>query len=431
MKGFFISLAVFAVFWVDMTNAQVNYSGSDTTLFDNGEWVVSGATDTGPNTLNIRIFVEGQFVGEYSEIKVSHVIQVLGFPQIFSVKGKNAALRPALPPPGEFGGTFYPTGYWDCDSGFVQNMQIIELDIHLNSTDTTILELQGEASNLSSFEAPDFFLRFLSPTLDSVTVEVSYNLIATRNFCIDPMRQGQHEGFRIARIASNFIDFQKHESDQARYVDSLLIEICDSLRNETGFIFTNPLPMGEPEMYLIHSDMKPRNTPTLLIKFFEPPPQRITPQGYVTFSLDPTDDNVDFWGNWDGAELTHTTGDTIGSFIYTLVAIPPSPICGITRVTEIKTMPINYLLEQNYPNPFNPSTIIRYQLSEVTDVELTIFNTLGQKVRTLVNKKQIAGTYQIYWDGRNEKGIQMPSGVYLYRLNAGSFIKTRKMLLIR
>ena len=87
-------------------------------------------------------------------------------------------------------------------------------------------------------------------------------------------------------------------------------------------------------------------------------------------------------------------------------------------------------LEQNYPNPFNPVTAIGYQLSALSQVELSIYNLLGQKVATLVAKKQAAGRYQVDWDASG-----FASGVYVYRLSARSKahsgIKGRKLVLMK
>lgn len=405
---------------------------SDTTLFDNSIWAVNGGSDTGQNSRDIKVYVQGQFVGNFSELKILHFMLNLGFPQIFSIKG-NGALRPTIPQ-GEFGGTFYATGYWDSDSGFIQTMPILELDIQLNPVDTTILQFSGNSSNLITFEAPDFTLNVFPPSLDSVKVDVLYSLITTNDFNIDTTRQIQHEGFKIARIASNYISTQINDSDQARYIDTLGMEICVDLVNEDGFIFTDSsslFPMGESDLYLINTDSLPRNTPTLILKFLQPDPKFITPQGFVTYSIDPDDDNVDFWGNWESVEAAYNVGDTIGIFIYTLLAIPPEPICGIIGLSDATTHIMDYALNQNYPNPFNPITTISYQLHTSNDVELTIYNILGQRVKSLVDEKQPAGFYQVRWDGKNEKNQQVSSGIYFYRLRAGSFVHTKKMILLR
>jgi hypothetical protein len=90
-----------------------------------------------------------------------------------------------------------------------------------------------------------------------------------------------------------------------------------------------------------------------------------------------------------------------------------------------------FVLRQNYPNPFNPATMISYQLATESDVELTIYNVLGQEIRELVNQHQSGGIHQIQWNGRDEAGREVASGVYLYKLSAGDFVQSRKMLLLK
>ncbi len=89
--------------------------------------------------------------------------------------------------------------------------------------------------------------------------------------------------------------------------------------------------------------------------------------------------------------------------------------------------PLVFALKQNYPNPFNPKTAISYQLPVASNVELNIYNILGQKVVTLVSGKQRAGTYKVEWDAGG-----FASGVYLYQLKTDNgFIKTRKLVLMK
>jgi hypothetical protein len=97
----------------------------------------------------------------------------------------------------------------------------------------------------------------------------------------------------------------------------------------------------------------------------------------------------------------------------------------------IKLLPKAYTLKQNFPNPFNPTTVIRYALPEASSVRLEVYNTLGQVVRTLVAAEQEGGAYRVTWDGRNEYGQEMATGVYIYRLVAGEFDTTKRMLLIK
>ncbi|MFH1006395.1 MAG: T9SS type A sorting domain-containing protein [Candidatus Latescibacterota bacterium] len=95
-------------------------------------------------------------------------------------------------------------------------------------------------------------------------------------------------------------------------------------------------------------------------------------------------------------------------------------------------VPQNYLLHQNFPNPFNPNTTIRYQLAGPGAVKVAIHDLLGQEVRVMVSEKQLPDWYRVSWDGNDEAGRQVSSGVYLYRLGAaGEFLQTRKMVLVR
>jgi hypothetical protein len=89
-------------------------------------------------------------------------------------------------------------------------------------------------------------------------------------------------------------------------------------------------------------------------------------------------------------------------------------------------IPIKFALNHNYPNPFNPTTMINYQLPMTKDVELSIYNLLGQKVVVLVSEKQQAGQYQVEWDASG-----FASGIYYYYLKAGESIQVKKMILLR
>jgi hypothetical protein len=93
--------------------------------------------------------------------------------------------------------------------------------------------------------------------------------------------------------------------------------------------------------------------------------------------------------------------------------------------------PSSFGLAQNYPNPFNPMTVIRYSLSQRSQVSIAIFNILGQEVTTLVDKTQPAGAYETIWDGIDRSGQRVGSGIYFYRITAGDFSETRKMVLLK
>tara|TARA_B100000902_G_scaffold374535_1_gene403605 strand:+ start:679 stop:945 length:267 start_codon:yes stop_codon:yes gene_type:complete len=88
-------------------------------------------------------------------------------------------------------------------------------------------------------------------------------------------------------------------------------------------------------------------------------------------------------------------------------------------------------MHPNYPNPFNPITNIRYDLPTVSMVSIEIYNILGQRVRTLLNKTQMAGHHYIQWNGKDQYDKNMPSGVYLVKFKANNFNHQRKIMLIK
>ncbi len=99
--------------------------------------------------------------------------------------------------------------------------------------------------------------------------------------------------------------------------------------------------------------------------------------------------------------------------------------------TDEPLLPESFALYQNYPNPFNPSTEIRFDVPETGWIELTIYNTLGQAVRTLLSDIRTAGSYRATWDGRNDSGASLATGVYICTMRTGSFAQARKMVLMR
>ena len=90
-----------------------------------------------------------------------------------------------------------------------------------------------------------------------------------------------------------------------------------------------------------------------------------------------------------------------------------------------------YALEQNYPNPFNPETEIHYQLPKASHVVLKVYNLMGQEIKTLVNNYHTAGYHSVKWDGTNNHGMKVASGIYIYIMRAGSFIDVKKLIFIQ
>ena len=98
----------------------------------------------------------------------------------------------------------------------------------------------------------------------------------------------------------------------------------------------------------------------------------------------------------------------------------------ILKISKEQSIPTTYNLEQNYPNPFNPSTTIKFSIPEATNVRLTIYNTLGQKVGELVNTNLEAGWYSYQWDAEN-----LATGIYIYELRTDKFVSVNKMILMK
>jgi len=116
--------------------------------------------------------------------------------------------------------------------------------------------------------------------------------------------------------------------------------------------------------------------------------------------------------------------------------IEMSPTPGSSNIEGLSTnnslmIPIQYFLYPNYPNPFNPITSFVYDLPSQSQVKISIYNTLGHEIKTLVNREQNYGSYTIHWDGNDKYGNKVSSGVYLYHLNANSFNQTRRMILLK
>ena len=98
---------------------------------------------------------------------------------------------------------------------------------------------------------------------------------------------------------------------------------------------------------------------------------------------------------------------------------------------ENQTLPLTFSLSQNYPNPFNPQTVIEYALPHESHVNIAVYNILGQGVRVLKDEVEEAGLKRVTWDGKNDEGSEVASGIYFYRVQAKDFVQCKKMLLLK
>jgi len=115
----------------------------------------------------------------------------------------------------------------------------------------------------------------------------------------------------------------------------------------------------------------------------------------------------------------------------TIVLFSEKSVTSIADGNDGMIVPDGFALKQNYPNPFNPDTNIDYYMPHSGRVSLVIYNILGQKVRTLLDREMTAGLHQVRWDGRNSAGVPVSGGVYFYKMTTGKTNLTRKMLLLK
>jgi len=307
---------------------------ADTNLVTNGSWVIDGTDDTGPNPTNITMTVHRRAAGSFSKLVVSYDVGGTGVVTICTITGAGE-IRMALPPPGEFGGSFFTTGYWDCDDGFIPTLLLTELDIRVKGGKNGTVEFKGKASNGTSMAAKDFSLKFYRPRPDLVRADVRYSLVATRDFCVDQTIHTNADNFPVIRMAANYLSGTEQDNDQLRYLKvtgrTCVLgqcitdkeSFCNDLVNQDGFIIDGGTRIGDPTIYFVHTQALPRITPTLEARILMPPHARIKAQGFVTASADPTAQNVGVWGNWMDAEARYRAGRKVGKFRYRLRVVPP------------------------------------------------------------------------------------------------------------
>ncbi len=156
-----------------------------------------------------------------------------------------------------------------------------------------------------------------------------------------------------------------------------------------------------------------------------------------------SDTSLVFSGDWGSTYRFYTIATDFAGNVEPIKNKADASITLDPRATTVASsegvLPEKYALFQNYPNPFNPSTTFRFDLPSATHVKLSIYNILGQKIKTLLNRNMIAGFHSIQWNGTNDASEEVASGMYLYRLeaivqNASStnrFIQTKKLLLLK
>ncbi|MCK5076454.1 MAG: T9SS type A sorting domain-containing protein, partial [Calditrichia bacterium] len=154
----------------------------------------------------------------------------------------------------------------------------------------------------------------------------------------------------------------------------------------------------------------------------------LEPEGHSSICYDGGDFKTVFSTTEIAGMVEGESPNTIADYLYKALKFLGHTVVGIEDELALPTV---FKLEQNYPNPFNPTTTINYQLPKTVNVKLEIFNIMGQKIRTLINEKIEAGYQNVLWNGTNDHGVQVSSGMYFYKITAGDYSKSHKMILIK
>jgi hypothetical protein len=142
-------------------------------------------------------------------------------------------------------------------------------------------------------------------------------------------------------------------------------------------------------------------------------------------------ETVSFRFRFGSTNNTDYRGWFIDHFVIYGAFIEPEMDPAFVDAPDIDHTPAHYALSQNYPNPFNPTTEIHYTIPTNTTVDLFIYDVSGKLVRTLVSEEQSEGYYSVTWNGKDDHGETVSSGVYLYHIQAGEYTKTRQCLLLK
>jgi hypothetical protein len=322
------------VFFVAFTVALAACCRADSVIYNDGVWIVNGV-DAGTNLTHIAVSVGDQPAGNFSELTIQRSYAG-GLPLIYSIRA-DGALRPAVPPTGALGGSFYLTSYWDCYLGQQPDVRITSLNIQPNSKNFNYLKFNGAVSNGSTLQATDFNMKLSLPNSSTVRLDVKYTLYAMFNICIDPNRQETGEGFQVARMASNYISSQVKDNDGAS-VKGFVGPICDccscwynkggvcaNFVNADGYVYPYFVWMAKTQALMLHSLAGPRNTPALRVGLKNPSRKNCGVQGYTVFTSDPTEDNVNLWVNWQTANPSYGAGQKVRAVRLTLDALLPQP----------------------------------------------------------------------------------------------------------
>ncbi|NIR73214.1 T9SS type A sorting domain-containing protein [candidate division KSB1 bacterium] len=283
----------------------------------------------------------------------------------------------------------------------------------------TITDEQGESApafvNIYFCVCPiECVSLFLTPPSNSASAKMAFTAAADDTLDVELFRQFRDEALLPTETGSRFVDLYYHN---AREVMPLLI--FD--KPELGLQAMRALQMmQEPLRNLVQGDGNENISQTLVdsVSAFLDSLNAVVSDSLrdslsVTLAgLGPLQELV---GLPVAAAMEKALGDSVATHVESSDALNPE----------------DFALRQNYPNPFNPTTTIVYHLAKAAEMELVIYNILGEKIRTLVREFQTAGEKSVAWDGRDDGGVPVTSGLYFVRFSAGDFQATKKMILMR
>ncbi|TAK53062.1 MAG: T9SS type A sorting domain-containing protein [Bacteroidetes bacterium] len=178
-------------------------------------------------------------------------------------------------------------------------------------------------------------------------------------------------------------------------------------------------------------------------RFVEVYPSDFDGEKYLEYSINIQSDAYPLTVKWNSPRHDDVTfiisdaqqgkliGETMLNGIGSLQIKNPGVNKLIVKVIHGSTSPREYALSQNYPNPFNPSTQFKMEIPQLTDIDVSVFDVLGRKIATIANGTKQSGFYTVEWNGVDDNGFSVPTGVYIVRMNAGEFSETRKILLMK
>jgi len=347
-------------------------------IFDNGVWWINKATTT-PRQLPMAVFVNGDDKGTTYMLQFGHLSSSGGWPEA-AVIYNTGYIR--LTPLGLPYGTSLILGpaHWDSNGDYFHNLQITRVDIDTSGANPSgSLQITITARDYTASLWPMYHfdiahqITFNDPMTTSTKMAITQTYTATTAFNLSSARQSSHEGFKWVQFSSMYIDGTYHDSDGAQYVDSTNTE---RLVEFAGFgcdksIFSSPLPLASlnPWVQLRHSDDAgwQGNTPNTIVRLADSTlAGQTVPQGYITRSSDPNNDNVGLWLNNEAAPVSFSIGMS-GKVDYTLAAQDnPLTVCydfdgdGGVDVDDIQAVASRWRTSCANPDPDNDSATPNY-----------------------------------------------------------------------